>query len=351
MGKMSRKDFLKTLFCYTASGMGLLELSRFTPMAEAQTTLPQTTNYTPPYLKLHRMGELKERADRLWHVMKRCSLCPRVCQTNRLAGKEGFCHSSDRLEISSFHPHMGEEKTLVGNKGSGTIYFTNCNLRCAFCLNWEANMEGKGTPLSVKTLSALMLNLQKKGCANINLVTPTHYLPHILKAVDLAASEGLRLPLVYNTSGWELVTILQELDGIIDVYLPDFKYSSSSMAAKYSSDASTYPQITQKALLEMQRQVGTAKPNAAGIINRGLMIRHLIMPNNVSGTKEVLAWIGANLPKDTYVNLMNQYVPIYKAKEYPEIARRINKQENDQAILWSQEAGLTNVKVKPFIEI
>jgi len=350
MKKITRKDFLKTLFCYTASGVGIMGMSRFTPQAAAQTVPAKSAPYTPPYLKLHRSGELKERAERLWHVMKRCSLCPRVCGTNRLAGYEGYCHSTKTLEISTFHSHMGEEKPLVGRTGSGTVYFTNCNLRCVFCLNWQANMEGKGKETSPESLASAMLNLQKKGCININLVTPTHYLPHILKALDLAAAEGLRIPMVYNTSGWELVDTLKELDGIIDVYLPDYKYSSSEMAAKYSADAASYPQITQKALLEMQRQVGKAIPNAEGIINRGLMVRHLVMPNNVSGTKEVLTWIGANLPKDTYVNLMSQYRPFYHAVDYSEINRRITEEEFNQAIQWTQDAGLTNVRVQRYID-
>jgi len=351
MKKMTRKHFLKTLFCYTASGVSLMGMSRFTPRAEAQTAPAASPSYSPPYLKLHSSGKLKERAERLWHVMKRCSLCPRVCGTDRLAGYQGDCHSSGTLEISDFHPHMGEEKSLVGRSGSGTVYFTNCNLRCVFCLNWQANMEGKGQETSPKSLAAVMLHLQKKGCININLVTPTHYLPHILKALDLAAAGGLHIPLVYNTSGWELVDTLKELDGIIDVYLPDYKYSSSEMAAKYSAGNASYPQITQKALLEMQRQVGKAKPNAEGIINRGLMIRHLVMPNNVSGTKQVLAWIGANLPKDTYVNLLSQYRPFYKAVDYPEINRRITKEEFNQAIQWTQDAGLTNVQVQKYFDM
>jgi len=349
MKEMSRKDFLKTLFCYTASGVGIMGLSKLTPLAEAQPVPPPSTVYTPPYLKLHRSGELKERAQRLWRLMKRCSLCPRLCGTDRLAGNAGFCNSTDRVKVAAFHPHMGEEKPLVGKKGSGTIYFSNCNLRCAFCINWQANMEGEGTLISIRSLAATMLRLQEKGCTNINLVTPTHYSAHILKALDIAAAEGLRLPLVYNTSGWELVDVLKELDGVIDVYLPDFKFTSSEVAARLCQDASSYPVITQKALLEMQHQVGTAKPNADGIINRGLMIRHLIMPNNIGNTKKVMAWIGANLPKDTYVNLMSQYRPYYKANEYPEINRRITKAEYEQAIEATVAAGLTNVQIKPYI--
>jgi len=349
MRNISRKDFLKTLLCGTATVMGWEHFSRFASAAVDQP--PEAIKaYTPPYLRLHRTGELKKRADKLWKSMRHCSLCPRVCGTDRLAGNEGFCHSSDRLELSSFHPHMGEEKALVGEqRGSGTIYFTNCNLQCVFCINYEANMQGKGSPASIRSLSDIMLYLQRKGCININLVTPSHYLPHILKAVDMAAGRGLRLPLVYNTSGWELTDVLRDLDGVIDVYLPDFKYWSPDMAAKYSNKASTYPELTRRALVEMNRQVGVANPNAAGIINRGLMIRHLIMPNNVGGTREVLQWISANLPKDTYVNLMSQYRPYYKASIFPDIARRITAEEYQQAVQWARESGLTNVKIQDYI--
>jgi putative pyruvate formate lyase activating enzyme len=193
-----------------------------------------------------------------------------------------------------------------------------------------------------------MLILQNKGCHNINLVTPTHYSPHIVLAVDLAASEGLRLPLLYNTCGWERPEILKMLDGIIDIYLPDFKYSDGKMAAKYSSGSETYPKITKAALLEMNRQVGVAKPAEDDLMYRGLMIRHLVMPNGVSGVKEVIEWIAENLPKDTYLNIMSQYTPMYKAFDYQEISRRITREEYNKAIRWAKEAGLTNLDIQGY---
>lgn len=236
----------------------------------------------------------------------------------------------------------------MGRGGSGTIFLTHCSLRCVFCLNWQIS-QGKGEPpRTVEELAAVMLHLQEQGCHNINLVTPTHYSPHILLALDVAAAQGLRLPLVYNTCGWERVEILKMLDGVVDIYLPDFKYSDGRMAAKYSSGAETYPEITEAALLEMHRQVGVARPAPDGLMYRGLMIRHLVMPNGVSGTKRVVEWIARNLPKDSYLNIMSQYTPMYEAWSYPDIARRIRNSEYIEAILWAKAAGLTNVDVQGF---
>jgi putative pyruvate formate lyase activating enzyme len=236
----------------------------------------------------------------------------------------------------------------VGKGGSGTIFLTNCSLRCVFCINWEISQEGRGSERSIEEFANMMLTLQKRGCPNINFVTPTHYSPHIVLAVDRAISKGLRLPLVYNTCGWERVEILKILDGIIDIYLPDFKYSDGKMAAKYSSEADTYVEVTKNSLLEMNRQVGVAKPADDGLMYRGLMVRHLVMPNNVSGTKEVIEWIANNLPKDTYLNLMSQYRPMYKAFEYPEISRKISTEEYVNAIKLAKEVGLTNLDIQGY---
>jgi len=267
---------------------------------------------------------------------------------NRLEGARGFCRASAELEIASFHPHFGEEKPLVGTGGSGTIFFTNCGLRCVFCINWQISQEGEGEVRQITELAKMMLRLQELGCHNINVVTPTHYAPHIVRALDIAAAQGLRVPLVYNTCGWERLEILQQLDGIVDIYLPDFKYASGEMAAKYSSGAQSYPEVTKVALLEMHRQVGVARPGKDGLIRRGLMIRHLVMPNRVAGTKEVVEWIATHLPKDTYVNLMSQYRPMYKAFSFPEIARRLTAEEYREAVARAREAGLTNLDIQGF---
>jgi len=368
MKGQSRRNFLVSCFNRAIAGLGSvlffpgtgcsngkkpgsmphIRSSRETERLIAQEDAGLGADFEPAYLSLHKSGELKKRGEELWNMMEACELCPRHCGADRLAGEEGFCGSSSQLEISAFHPHFGEEKPLVGKGGSGTIFLTNCSLRCVFCINWQISQGGQGKPRSIEDMADMMLHLQKIGCHNINFVTPTHYSPHILLAVDAAAARGLRLPLVYNTCGWERTGILQKLDGVVDIYLPDCKYSSGEMAARYSSEAETYPELTRAALLEMHRQVGVAKPAEDGLIYRGLMIRHLVMPNRVSGTREVIEWIAQNLPRDTYVNLMSQYRPTFKACDYPQINRRITREEYREAVGWAEEAGLTNLDVQGY---
>jgi len=311
-------------------------------------TQKTSIGFEPAYLSMHRSGELKRRGEQLWAMMESCDLCPRMCGVNKLKGERGFCDANSILEISAFHPHYGEERPLVGKGGSGTIFLTNCSLRCVFCINWEISQGREGRERTIDEFAQMMINLQKRGCHNINFVTPTHYSPHILLAVDRAASWGLNVPLVYNTSGWERVEILRILDGIIDIYLPDFKYSNGKMAARYSSGADTYPVLVKEALLEMHRQVGVAKPGDDGLMYRGLMIRHLVMPNDVSGTKEVIDWIAAKLPKDTYLNLMSQYRPMYKSYEYPEISRTITSEEYATVVNHARQKGLTNLDIQGY---
>jgi len=348
--KQSRRQFVKSCFYSVISGFSAAFISLCTGCKKTAGTAKTTVDFEPAYLKLHRSGELKETGQELWNLMESCKLCPRICGVNKLAGDKGFCQASSQLEISAYHPHFGEERPLVGRGGSGAIFFTNCGLRCVFCINWEISQAGQGFPQTIEYMAEMMLHLQKIGCHNINVVTPTHYSPHIVLAVDIAAGRGLRLPLVYNTCGWERIEILKKLDGIVDIYLPDFKYSDGKMAAKYSSDAETYPEITKAALLEMHRQVGVAKPAKDGLMYRGLMIRHLVMPNRVSGTKKVIEWIAQNLPKDTYLHIMSQYTPMYKASEYPEISRRITLREYEEAVEWAKQASLTNLDIqrRPF---
>lgn len=308
-------------------------------------------SFEPSYYALHRSGELKKRGIALWKRMKSCNLCPRQCGVNRLTGEKGFCGASSRLYIASFNPHFGEERPLVGRGGSGTIFFTHCALRCVFCINWDISQGGVGSLRSIDELAAMMLRLQKTGCHNINVVTPTHYSPHILLALDAAAEKGLRLPLVYNTCGWERMEILKQLDGVVDIYLPDFKYADGAMAAKYSSGAESYPGTVQESLREMNRQVGVARPAKDGIMRRGLMIRHLVMPNDVGGSERVVTWIAENLPKNTYLNIMSQYTPVFKAREYPAISRRITRGEYHTVVTAAKKAGLTNLDVQGYPNI
>lgn len=302
--------------------------------------------FEPAYLDLHRRGELARRGERLRAMMARCHLCPRQCGAARLAGERGFCGASARLEVASHHPHFGEERPLVGRGGSGTIFFSHCNLRCVFCINWPISQGGEGDRCSTDDLAAMMLRLQGLGCHNINVVTPTHYAPHIVLALDRAAAKGLRLPIVYNTSGWERVEILELLDGVVDIYLPDLKYADPAMADRYSSGARSYPEVTRAAILEMHRQVGVARPGTDGIVRRGLMIRHLVMPNGVSGTRQSIDWIASHLPHDTYVNLMSQYRPAFKAADHPALARALTRAEYEQAVTWALAAGLTRLDVQ-----
>jgi len=281
--------------------------------------------------------------------MKSCQLCPRRCGVNRLNGEVGFCRAPGAtLVVSASHPHFGEERPLVGNGGSGTIFITHCNLRCVFCQNWEISQLGQGSETDTDRMARMIVYLQELGCHNINIVTPTHYSAHLLRALDTAAGEGLRLPIVYNTSGWERLEILKLLDGVVDIYLPDFKYWDSRMSAKYSSGAESYPEVTKAAILEMHRQVGVARPPADGILQRGLIIRHLVMPNNIGGSEEVMEWIAENLPKDTYVNIMAQYTPLYKAYDYPEISRRVTSEEYNKVVQRAKDVGLTNLDVQGY---
>lgn len=357
MESQSRRDLIKSCLYLSLTGIGGYILSfldgckrseRYSIISEGVERGQQMSDldFEPAYVKLHRSGELKKRGERLWQLMESCRLCPRMCEVDRLKGERGVCRATSQLLISSFHPHFGEERPLVGRYGSGTIFFTHCNLRCVFCINWEISHEGEGDVCSIQRLAQMMLRLQKMGCHNINVVTPTHYLPHILLALDISVEKGLRLPIVYNTCGWELVDIIKMLDGIVDIYMPDFKYSDGKMAAKYSAGAANYPDITKMAILEMHRQVGTAHPAKDGLLYRGLLIRHLVMPNNVSGSKEVLRWISENLPQDTYINIMSQYTPVYKAKDYPEINRRITAKEYDDIVRYAKDLGLTNLDIQ-----
>jgi putative pyruvate formate lyase activating enzyme len=341
--KLSRRQFIIGL----ASALGVRGAGAGALAGKIlNSNMKQASMAETSYLRLHRQGKLAGRAEQLWVMMEKCCLCPRDCGAKRLEGKRGFCQANDKLEISSYNPHFGEERPLVGRGGSGTIFFTHCSLRCVFCINWQISQESVGRERSLEDLAEMMLHLQKIGCHNINVVTPTHYSPHIISALAIAADKGLSIPLVYNTSGWERLEVLRLLDGVVDIYLPDFKYSQEKMAQLYSTGAGSYPEITRKALLEMNRQVGVARLDAKGIAYRGLMIRHLVMPNNVSGTKEVVEWIAGNLPKDTYVNMMSQYTPVYKAFNYPEIARRITRSEYSRAVEWAEKCGLTRLDIQ-----
>jgi putative pyruvate formate lyase activating enzyme len=288
---------------------------------------------------------LKKRGESLWEILKECKLCPRECRVNRLDGKTGFCNATSTLRVASFNPHFGEERPLVGSGGSGTIFLSHCNLGCVFCQNWDISHQGSGAEVDISDLAGMMLQLQEQGCQNINMVTPTHFLPHIVLALDRAAGLGLRIPLVYNTCGWEKSDILLLLDGIVDIYLADFKYMDAGKSALYSSDASSYPEITRSALIEMNRQVGVASPAGNGLIFRGLMIRHLVMPGDASGSIEAMQWISGNLPLDTYVNIMIQYRPAYRAHLFPDIDSYVSRKAYLEVVQEARRCGMVNLDV------
>jgi len=333
--KFTRRDFIKNSF--------LLGSSFLFPPIPVYPAEKKEIKWIPAYEKLETEGKLAQRVKQAYAFFENCQLCPRKCGVNRQKGEKGFCRSPIKPMIFSYHPHFGEELSLVGEKGSGTIFFSHCNLRCIFCQNWPISHEGKGKEIKDEDLADVMLKLQSMGCHNINFVTPTHVMPNILNATRIALKKGLHLPLVYNTSGYERLEIVKLLEGIIDIYLPDFKYMDADKAAKYSSGASDYPEVTKKAIIEMHRQVGVLKLGHQGIAIRGLMIRHLVMPNRTAGTEKFIKWVAETLPKNTYINMMPQYRVEYKAYDYAEIARGITAQEFLEAMDWAEKYGLTNL--------
>lgn len=336
MDDTTRRRFLESALLSTAA----LE-SCASPASQSNLHTMRRKDFEPAYLRLERSGELTERARELWSIYRGCHLCPRQCGVNRLKGEKGVCSSTSRAKVYSTHPHYGEEKPLVGRRGSGTIFFSNCNLLCVFCQNWEINHRGDGSYVSDDTIGRLMFDLQDLGCHNINFVTPTHCVPNIIQGLRAAIRRGLRVPLVYNCGGYEPVKILKLLDGIIDIYLPDFKYQDGAMSEKYSTGASDYPEVAAAAIEEMHRQVGELVVDEDGIALRGLMIRHLVLPHNIAGTDKFVQFVAKKLTRSTYVNIMAQYRPEHQAHKYPELSRRLTRDEYQQAIQWAREAGLT----------
>lgn len=295
--------------------------------------------YSPGYLKLHKIKELQKRIELLNKRLEECHLCPRECKVNRIKGEKGFCKSGVKAKISSVHPHFGEEPELVGRYGSGTIFFTNCNLGCIFCQNDDISHLGNGEEITKEELAQAMLSLQNLGCHNINLVTPTHFVPQWVEALSRAIEMGLNIPIVYNCGGYEGIETLKLLEGIVDIYMPDVKYADSEVAEKYSK-AKDYPEVVKQALLEMYRQVGNLQVNDEGIATRGLLVRHLVLPYNLAGTQEMMSFIAREISKETYVNIMSQYRPMYLAHNYPLISRSISQEEYDQAIDMAKKSGL-----------
>lgn len=273
--------------------------------------------------------------------LEKCNICPHKCNINRNEGKIGRCKSTNKVKIALYSTHNFEEPCISGEKGSGTIFFSNCNLNCVFCQNYEISQLGKGKEISTEELTEILLKQQEKDVENINLVTPTSYVPQIIKAIKKAKEKGLKIPIVYNTNGYENVETIQMLEGLIDIYLPDLKYIDEELAKKYSK-IDNYFETTTKAIKEMINQVGMPQLNDRGIMQKGVMIRHLVLPNHIENSKKVLKWVKENLPNQIYVSIMAQYFPTYKAKEIEELNRKLTKEEWEEIENYVEELNIEN---------
>ncbi|QCQ22511.1 radical SAM protein [Desulfoglaeba alkanexedens] len=294
------------------------------------------------YVEAYLSGKLQRNIQRALRWLKKCTLCPRFCRVDRLSGETGYCRTGRLAVVASYGPHFGEEDPLVGRNGSGTIFFANCNLRCIFCQNYEISHEGRGHPVTAEQLAAVMLELQRHGCHNINLVTPTHVIAQILEALPLAVENGLQVPLVYNCGGYERVAALRLLEGIVDIYMPDFKFWDPRVAEAMCG-APDYPERARRAIIEMHRQVGELQIEASGLAVRGVLLRHLVMPAGLSGTPSILHFISTHVSPNTYVNIMDQYRPCGQAFGKPDIGRRITAEEYQEALRCAEREGLTRL--------
>ncbi len=297
----------------------------------------------PSYLNLLETGELEARARRAKTLLSSCTLCPHECKVNRIEDERGFCRVGQKAIVASFGAHFGEEPPITGKRGSGTVFFSGCNMKCVFCQNFEISQELEGQEIEKEYLAFVFLSLQEGGCHNVNLVTPTHVLPQILEALVIAAKEGLKIPIVYNCGGYESINSLKLLEGVVDIYMPDIKYSNNQTALRYSK-IKGYWDHCQRGVKEMFRQVGNLKiDNSTGAATRGLLIRHLVLPQDISGTKQVCRFISRELSPETVVNIMDQYRPCGMAKQYPPLDRPITPEEFARAVKWAHEEGLTNL--------
>jgi len=305
------------------------------------TAIQSRERFAPRYRSLIESGELASRVVIALQRLGDCALCPRDCHVDRLSGKSAVCVTGRHARVSSYFAHFGEENCLRGTRGSGTIFFSGCNLRCVFCQNFEISCQAEGEDTPPEKLAGMMLALQERGCHNINLVTPEHVVPQILEALLLAAYVGLVLPLVYNTGAYDSLESLRLMDGFVDIYMPDFKFWEPAMARRYLH-APDYPEAARRAIKEMHRQVGPLVIDDEGVARRGLLLRHLVMPDNICGTREIMQWVARELGTDTYVNIMPQYHPAGKVTEaqYPEINRCLAHEEFRQAMEAAREVGL-----------
>jgi putative pyruvate formate lyase activating enzyme len=294
-------------------------------------------------LKLYRSGELQRRAEQAYDSLQSCRLCPKECGINRLKGDRGVCATTGIARVAGGNPHFGEEQPLVGTGGSGTIFFASCNLRCCFCQNYDISHFPENFPeVSAEELAAIMLSLQKQGCHNINLVSPTHVVPQILAGLIIALGKGLEIPIVYNSSGYEAKQTLAILDGVIDIYMPDFKFWSEQSSKKYCNSGD-YPDTARVALRIMHSQVGDLIINGNGLASGGLLVRHLVMPGTLEETKEILKFVATSISSRTYVNIMDQYRPCGAAAQHAELTRPVTGDEYLEAIRFAEHLGLTRI--------
>jgi len=297
-------------------------------------------SFVPAYLKLLDTGELSLRVEQAYQHLENCDLCARYCYVNRRQTTKGaVCRTGEHAVVNSFGPHHGEEDPLRGWNGSGTIFFSWCSLRCVFCQNWEISQKGQGHEVEAEELADMMLQLQAQGSHNINFVTPSHVVAQIIAAVNIAAQKGLRIPMVYNTGGYDSPEALALLDGIIDIYMPDMKYGDSRIARKYSK-VRDYVEVNFAAVKEMHRQVGDLQLDEKGIAQRGLLVRHLVLPGELTGTEAIMAFLANNISTNTYLNLMDQYHPCYRANENPPLDRTLYESEYQQALAYAEQYGL-----------
>ncbi|NOY36752.1 MAG: radical SAM protein [Chlorobi bacterium] len=299
----------------------------------------KTERAYPVYVDTWKSGRLEEKTGTALSRLSSCTLCPRMCRVNRLKEEKGICRTGCMAVVSSAHPHYGEESPISGYHGSGTIFFSNCNLGCVFCQNADISHMGTGSETDAETLAGIMLALQGKGCHNINLVTPSHVIPQILEALSIAIPSGLRTPLVYNTSGYDRVSSLHLLDGVIDIYMPDFKCWDPEVAGTICH-AHDYPDVARKALREMYRQVGDLQTDERGVAVRGLLVRHLVLPEDLAGTASVMNFLTREVSPETFVNIMDQYHPAWKARETPGLERSITAREYNEALRLAMDSGL-----------
>jgi len=294
----------------------------------------------PAYQKTKVDGLLGQKIEELESRLNPCTLCPRHCKVNRIVGQPGYCGAPHNLYVSSVFAHFGEEPPLVGTNGSGTIFLTHCNLKCSFCQNYDISILGDGSPCSYGQLAALMINLEEKGCHNINFVTPTHYAPQLVRSLSVAIDRGLSIPIVYNCGGYESLEVIRLLEGIVDIYMPDIKFLDGALSKRFCG-VKDYPEVVRAVVQEMQRQVGNLLIDSSGIARRGLLIRHLVMPSCGEDTKNVLQFIRNEISQDAFVNIMAQYHPCYRADKYREISRRITDQEFREALEFARSIGLS----------